>query len=256
MSNANSQRSKYLNKVFPTNQGYEVKVIEYITGHKITVKFLDEHGVIKTTGITSLLRGTVSNPYSKIKRTVHGYIGAGKYKTRVNDKMTDSALIWYAMMYRCYDPKTQAKRPTYKDVIVCDEWHNFQNFSEWFYKQTDWQKGWHIEKDFINGDQRVYSPDNCCFVPNELNSLVISCNASRGHLPIGVSETKGGRYVAQLKKDSITHSLGAFSTPELAFAAYKKEKEAWVKIVAQRWVGLVNPKVIDYLMNWTVNIDD
>lgn len=108
----------------------------------------------------------------------------------------------------------------------------------------------------ITAAKREYSPDNCCFVPNELNSLVISCNASRGYLPIGVSKTKGGRYVAQLKKDSITHSLEAFSTPELAFAAYKKEKEAWVKVVAKRWVGLVNPKVIEYMMKWTVNIDD
>ena len=94
-----------------------------------------------------------------------GYLGVGKYKTRVNDKMTD-----FSSYLVCNDVplltirKTQENDQPYKDVIVCDEWHNFQNFSEWFYKQTDWQKGWHIEKDFINGDQRVYSPENCCFV--------------------------------------------------------------------------------------------
>jgi hypothetical protein len=55
---------------------------------------------------------------------------------------------------------------------VCNEWHNFQNFAEWFcknYCDASMDK-WQLDKDIIVPGNRVYSPETCCFVPNAVNN--------------------------------------------------------------------------------------
>ena len=50
--------------------------------------------------------------------------------------------------------------------------------------------------------------------------------------------------------------LGGFDTPEEAFLAYKQAKEAYIKEVANKWKGQIDPKVYEALMNWNVEITD
>ena len=133
---------------------------------------------------------------------------------------------WKSMLKRAYSLKFQEKQPTYKGVVVCDEWHSFMSFRHWWLEnQVD---GWELDKDILY-DDGVYSPEACIFVPSWLNLFTIDSGAKRGVYPIGVYFRKGkgkGRFRAQCcnhmskKRDH----LGYFDTPEAAHLAWLNRK--------------------------------
>ena len=49
---------------------------------------------------------------------------------------------------------------------------------------------YHLDKDILVKGNKVYSPETCCFVPQEINSLLVTSVRSRGDQPIGVSYNK------------------------------------------------------------------
>lgn len=85
-----------------------------------------------------------------------------------NKKQTKERRNWLAMMRRCYDPKNNRNK-SYSDCSVCDEWKAFSVFERWY--SQNYVEGWHLDKDILVKGNREYSPDKCCFVPNEINCL-------------------------------------------------------------------------------------
>jgi hypothetical protein len=73
------------------------------------------------------------------------------------------------MMMRCYSLKWSSKFPTYKDCIVDERWHNFQIFGEWF--EENYVEGFELDKDILGKSSKIYSPETCCFVPQEINLM-------------------------------------------------------------------------------------
>ena len=176
-------------------EGYEVEIIEYFSATNCTARF-DDGTILYNRQYTSIKYGTITNPNYKFlyKR---GYLGQGVYKVGSEGKVLKHYKIWYNMFLRCYDEKVQEKQPSYKRCFVDEQWHNFQNFAEWFDKNynPEIMEGWHLDKDILVKGNKIYSPETCCFVPQEINTLIISCKAKRGELPIGVSK-KGKRFLA------------------------------------------------------------
>ena len=130
---------------------------------------------------------------------------------------------WTGMLERAYSEKHQEKRPTYKGVVVCDEWHSFMSFRKWWVEnQVD---GWQLDKDLLS-DNRIYSLETCIFVPSWLNSFTIDSGAARGEWPIGVYFKKeAGAFTAQCRHPfGRRESLGYFSTPDEAHAAWLARK--------------------------------
>lgn len=97
----------------------------------------------------------------------YGYMGKGKYKSRINGIQPKSYKTWLEMLRRCYCPKSLEKNPTYKDCKVCDEWHNYQNFAKWF--DETYIEGHHLDKD-IKGNGKLYSPSTCTWVTQADNN--------------------------------------------------------------------------------------
>lgn len=132
--------------------------------------------------------------------------------------------VWAAMLKRAYSNKYHEKNTTYKCVNVCDEWHSFMSFREWWLdKQAD---GFSLDKDLLS-DSRVYSPETCIFVPQWLNTFIIDRGASRGESPIGVDYHKGAsRFRAQCGNpmSKKQEHLGFFTTPEEAHLAWRTRK--------------------------------
>ena len=94
-----------------------------------------------------------------------------------------------------------------------------------------------MDKDIVFKGNKLYSEDTCVFVPREINNLFTTRVRFRGEFPIGVHYSTGkGKFVAQISKncDKRIH-LGLFDTPEEAYLAYKKEKECYIKEVAEKW---------------------
>ena len=125
------------------------------------------------------------------------------------------------MMMRCYNPISKGDKATYAGVSVCDEWLTFSNFKSWM-KTQDWE-GKQLDKDLMQEGNKVYGPDSCMFVSASVNVFITGDRVSAAGLPRGVTRIlKNGRYRAKCRGLTGKHqvSLGCYSTPEEAHAAY------------------------------------
>ena len=182
-----------------------------------------------------------------------GYNTLGDYKKSEKGIHKTVYTCWKGMFERCYSEKCHKKQPSYIGCLVSEEWHDFQNFAKWFYDK--YVEGWCLDKDIINKGNKVYSTENCCFVPNEVNVVLTNSKSKRGNLPIGVS-TRGDKYKSQIKKDGKVFSLGYYKTPEEAFKVYKIEKEKYLKEVAEKWKNKIEDRVYKALNNYKIDITD
>lgn len=143
-----------------------MKIVRYGSYDDIDVEFLDEHHYIKEhQTYSNFKRGQIKNPYDRTLFGV-GYIGVGEYKAKIKGKMTDAYEKWTGIMERCYlNPE---KYPAYYGkCIVCEEWHNFQNFAEWFEENKYYvsDSRLNIDKDILFPKCNIYSPKTCLLVP-------------------------------------------------------------------------------------------
>lgn len=198
--------------------------------------------------------GKIYNPLDKTNYNV-GYFGIGKYNASYR-----SYFIWKDMFKRCYDLKYLAKFNTYIGCCVCNEWYNYQVFAKW-YEENYYELNGEItqlDKDILIKGNKIYSPKTCCFIPHEINYLLLGRDKRRGEYPIGVYlHSDGDKYVAQCHDISKKpRYLGRFNTVEEAFKVYKEYKEKIIKQVADKYYGLIPDKVYQALYNYKVDITD
>ena len=129
--------------------------------------------------------------------------------------------FWQNMLVRCYNPKYKEKNPTYVGVTCCEEWLLFTNFAKWF--KGNYIEGYHLDKDLLVKDNKIYSPSTCIFVPPEINIFIILSDKSRGSLPLGVTSHRE-KFRAKIRKDGVMKHLGIFSDPLSAHKAWQKAK--------------------------------
>ena len=229
-----------------------VEVVEYIDTNNILVKFLNTGSLLRTKS-SQLGCGTIKDRFAK---TIYGmgFIGFGK--TWECGEHTLYYRYWLNMFHRCYR-KDHPNCRTYESCSVGEGFHSFENFEEWCDRQVGFgNKGWHLDKDILLKGNKVYSPEACCFVPQEINVLFTKREVARGDYPIGVSrKNKGGGYQVQLSQFRDKY-LGTYATPEEAFLAYKQAKETYIKEVANKWKDQIDPRVYNALMKYEVEITD
>ena len=113
------------------------------------------------------------------------YVGNTTVKNLQTHKDKESYKCWYHMIRRCYENKDTS----YKDCSVCEEWLCYANFEKW-YDDNYWECGsetMHLDKDILKHGNRIYSPNNCIFVPKDINMLFVKQKNKRiNNLPIGV----------------------------------------------------------------------
>jgi hypothetical protein len=202
--------------------------------------------------------GGVNNPYFLSVCGV-GFLGEGIYKSINNKKISTVYSKWNSMIERCYSNKVQKNQPSYKGCSVCTEWHNFQVFAKWFEENYDPEimDGWHLDKDILIKGNKIYSPETCCFVPDEVNTIFPSCKNKRGLYPIGVNFSKQNKtFISQTSLEKNKVYLGSFKTPYEAFLAYKNFKENTIKQIANKWKPKIEPRVYAAMYNYKVEITD
>ena len=134
-------------------------------------------------------------------------------------------LTWRNMLMRCYDPKCQAKYPTYIGCSVVPEWHRFMTFRAWM-TMLDWQ-GRELDKDILVPGNKVYGPQTCVFISHGLNNFTTDHAAARGEWPIGVCWNKrNGKFQAYCGNPftSKKEYLGLFTCPDEAHEAWRARK--------------------------------
>ena len=235
-----------------TKEGYWVTIIRYIYSKNCDIQFEDGLILYKIE-YTKIKNGAIKNPHHLSVYGV-GYNGVGKYKTSVDRKRTKEYEKWIGMLERCYDEKSLIKHPTYKDVVVCKEWHNFQVFAQWF--EENYKENFELDKDILIKGSKVYSSKTCCLVPQEINSLFTKRNKARGKYPIGITINGNEHYRARLSKNGESFDLGTYLTIEEAFQAYKTAKELWIKEVADKWREQITEPCYEAMYAYQVEITD
>jgi len=236
-----------------TNEGYEIEIVEYFGAFDCTIVFSDVYkAVLYNVHYSNIKIGQVRNPYHPALYGI-GYYGQGKYEHYKDKTPTICCRRWRSLIERSGSIKLKEIYTTYKDVTVCEEWKCFQNFAEWFEK--NYIDGWDLDKDILVKGNKVYSPETCCFIPHEVNSMIVKSDKNRGECPIGVRKIYN-RFQARINKGDQLINLGRFDKKEEAFRAYKIAKEDYIKEVADKYKHQLPEKVYEALYNYQVEITD
>lgn len=253
------QKRERLGKENYNTFGTLMKIIEYNAYKDIWVEFQDEHKAKIHTEYQNFLRGNCKNPYDKTVCNI-GYIGEGKYKSKINKKDTEPYKMWHHMIRRCYDTCQLNRRPTYTNCYVCKEWLNFQNFAKWYeenYYECNGEE-MHLDKDILIKDNNVYSPSTCIVVPKRINCLFIKRQNDRGKYPIGVCYHNRDNVLEVwcCNKECKQQYLGRFNNEKDAFNCYKQFKEGVIKQVADEYKDLIPKELYEALYKYEVEIND
>lgn len=223
------------------NEAYTVTHID--SCKEVYVEFTDGT-VLKVTSIHAA--SGVRNYNSK---TVHGvgFTGYGKYSKSTHEKLY---FKWSSMLRRGYSEDYKIKKPTYKDVTVCDLWHNFQNFAEWASSRADYIDGWEIDKDILIPNNKVYCPEACCFVPRVINCTIRSSSLKdKTKIPFRIS---AGRiqYKILVSLDNSNKKTFYFKDIDEAYCTVVKFKTERVTALAEEFKSQLDPAVYLRLKNF------
>ena len=94
-----------------------------------------------------------------------------------------------------------------------------------------------LDKDILIPGNKIYGPDACLFIPQDINSLLTNSKAARGLYPQGVAFCKDvKKFRAEISKYGERVRLGYYSSPEQAELAYIKAKAAHIRNVAEEQI--------------------
>lgn len=170
--------------------------------------------------------------------------------------------VWHGAIERCYSKRKHNEAHTYIDCQMYEDWRYFSKFLEWAEsEQSGYIDGYALDKDILFKDNKIYSPETCCFVPQEINNL-IKKYVTAGRNPVGVV-AKRGKYDAYLGMkiiigDKHVKFIGSFATIDEAKHAYKQAKESYIKAVATTYYNesKITKRVYDALMKYEVEITE
>lgn len=168
-------------EVHESNNSGTFTIIKRDGCERVTVQFI-ETGYTAVTTSQNAKNGSVRDPFYPRAFGV-GFFGVGTYKSNFKGKTTKIYRSWSSMLDRCYNEVQHLRNPSYKGCTVCDEWHNFQVFAEWF--ELNYIEGYHLDKDIKVKGNKVYSPDYCSYVSQQKNNEQAHCKAVKLLSPEG-----------------------------------------------------------------------
>ena len=133
----------------------------------------------------------------------------------------------------------------------------FSNFEKWFndnYYEIE-NEQMELDKDILIKGNKIYSPENCIFVPHNINTLFVKNDKKRNCL-IGVFKLKENKYTSKISTMNGRKQLGTYNTEIEAFNAYKKAKEDYIKEVADLYKDKIPQKLYDAMYKYEVEITD
>lgn len=243
------------------NSGDEFTIIEYIDSRNVVIKWpCGQEDTVRSGNIHSRAIAYYNRP------SVHGvgFLGYGRFihafrKLKDGEQYTPRHLHRH---WRHLIERTHGDVPSrYEDAILDESWYNLQNFLEWAVEQIGNSnkesngRYWCIDKDILVEGNKRYSKDTCIFVPNEVNVFFSKKEiGNTGYLGVNYIKpaTKGAKegYIARCHFSGERRYLGYYSTPKLAYQAYREAKIEAAKELADKWEGKVDDRVITALRNF------
>ena len=227
-----------------------MKIVEYQRYDDMVVEFQDEHKAKVHTTYGKFKRSQVRNPYDKTVYGV-GYLGEGKYKVYIDqDHLEPVYNVWRTLLGRVCTEKHREQFLAYADCEVCEEWLCYQNFAEWWNKNT-YQIGterMHLDKDILFEGNKIYSPDTCIIVPQSINELFHTSGrkVKDSDLPHTIKRAANGRYSVTYKGKS----LGIRDTVEECTELYLDAKRKHIREKVEEMKDEMPEKVQKILLAW------
>lgn len=214
----------HIGESYLTNEGYTAVVVA--GGSKTGTCTTQINNWVTEAKYGDVKRGKIRYPYHKSVYST-GFLGEGEYSRKSHPEVYE---IWAGMLNRCYNPKTQERQPTYKNVAVCKEWHNFQNFAEWGH--THYINGWQLDKDLMSTSSKIYSSSTCVFLPPSLNKFLSSTKTTNTSGCTGIRRYGNStKWRADIVIDGKATLLGCFTSKQEAEQAYINNR----KLQAEKW---------------------
>jgi hypothetical protein len=214
-------------QIYTTNQNCKAEIIEILKHPYVKIEFKDKYKYQTRVDKRSLKKGALKNPYFKVHFNV-GFLGEVD-KTHINYKLCYDK--WVDMLKRCYSEYYHNKFPTYKNVTVCNEWHNLANFQKWF--NETYIKGMHLDKDLLQQgvEHKIYSPNTCIWLPLKINSFIIHRNSNNKSGVIGVTKESENSWRASCTDFELGKSLylGTYKNIDMAKKVYLDFKKIQVE---------------------------
>ncbi len=181
----------------------------------------------------------------------------------------------YNTMYkRTHDKEFQKYFPQYADVTMYKPWVDdselcMEYLESIFYECNGEQMV--IDKDLLIKGNKEYAPGKICWLPYTLNVMLSNSkkhyNAkynrlNNAELPYGVRyDSARDKYYAEITMDKALRDevekvrplkLRYRNTPEEAFADYKKHKEAYIIMMADKYIDYLPVNIYDALIDYEV----
>ncbi|WP_290738357.1 hypothetical protein [Haliea sp.] len=203
----------------------DFEILEYVNSGDVKIKFLNT-GYERSATAINVRNKTVRDPYHP-SFYGKGYTGVGEHSTSVNNKHTKIYSRWKGMLERCYSqaPKRREIFKMYDDCEVCDYFLNFQNFASWWIENYPKDgKEYQLDKDKLgDGNNKIYSPETCCFLTGQENTEIAVSKPYRFISPDGVLHEG-----VNMHKFAKEHRLDSSSLVKLNKGKLKKHK-GWTK---------------------------
>jgi hypothetical protein len=242
-------------EVYKSTSSDDFVVINVENYSNITIRFVDFPFETNVSG-SKVKTGKIKNPmYPKLFGI--GYRGVGKYVAKLGPTTkgftnTPEYMAWVNMLSRCYNPNSPnriSNGTTYNQATVCDFWHNFQNFAEWYtprylnLSQNNIEKP-SLDKDIL-GDSCFYAPENCCVIPQEINLALTHYKNLKGNPNQNIKFIRG-KFVVNVSAGGILHCASFSNVDEAVRFRLTKKKENIDRLI-EKYNHVLEQKVKDAL---------
>ena len=242
----------YYGKIFLSNECgyYQITLANNIDRMKAIFLITNTEVTVNASQVDS---GSVVDPYHPSVCNV-GFLGKVENTIDDNGKQLKEYTYWHGMLTRCYGKK---ELTAYRDCIVSEEFHDFSYFQNWFHEQIGrHEKDFHLDKDILSGDCKVYAEDTCVLVPLEINALFANSGSKRNGYPVGVTWDSCFKTFRSSYKNGGNAVVSYHDNEWSAFLAYKRAKENRAKELAEKWRGQIDYRVYGKLMTYKVLLTD
>ena len=194
--------------------------------------------IVRFCSIKEIRSGQILHPEDKTVYGV-GFIGRGIYS---NNTHQSAYRKWQSMMKRVYSNDPHYFK--YKlGVSICEEWHNFQNFANWFYVEWSGEVNYELDKDLYYIDKpltfkKTYSPETCHLLHKDINRKLSYFTYNPKHA------VEGGKHRVNLSIEGKVYELGRY---------YEKFNADLISI--RTFIGSLQKMLRDYKVDYEIDLD-
>ena len=154
--------------------GSKMIIKEYRKNCDMDVYFPEYDWTFEHAQLSHFVRGNLRCPYERRYFDI-GYMGEGKYNWKNYHEICNK---WLHILERSYSKSWKKNNPQYNSTSCGRGFHCLQDFGQWYEDNVYEVKGqiMDLDKDLFGKENKIYSPETCCFLPRCINASLVHPN--------------------------------------------------------------------------------